>query len=111
MMPARTWPRAGAGFRRQEDTMSRLHSIERLAKCDVTALDLRAELTEHGGHAYLALDGLSDEALQVVHIPSAGRIGIAWGGDARWADIRDGETIAQLVEMYLSDGDAFEARA
>jgi hypothetical protein len=34
-----------------------------------------------------------------------GRLGIAWGADATWADVRDVES---GIEMWLNDGEAWE---
>ncbi len=35
-----------------------------------------------------------------------GRLGIAWGAEATWADVRDVES---GIEMWLNDGDAWGA--
>lgn len=48
--------------------------------------------------------------LDVLHVPGAARLGIAWGASASWADMRPGESVEQLVELYLSDPDAYAAR-
>jgi len=37
---------------------------------------------------------------------SDGRLGIAWGADATWADAEDLES---GIDMWLNDGDAWEA--
>ena len=37
---------------------------------------------------------------------SDGRLGIAWGADATWADVEDLES---GIAMWLNDGDAWEA--
>ena len=47
---------------------------------------------------------LSGDAL---YLPSAGRIGIAWGADAVWADA---ESLDDGIRMYMVDPEEFEAR-
>ena len=45
-------------------------------------------------------------SLDVVWLPSIGRIGIAWGGDAVWADAA---SVDAGIDLYLNDTDAWEA--
>lgn len=45
------------------------------------------------------------EAAEAVYLPGEGRLGIAWGGDATWADVDDVES---GIEMWLNDGEAWE---
>ncbi len=46
------------------------------------------------------------EAAQALYLPSEGRLGIAWGADATWADVSDLES---GIEMWLNDSEAWEA--
>jgi hypothetical protein len=106
---------------------TKLHSLTEITVDKLSACDLRQEATPpgelapqsdwtNGMRAYRALaakpDGTPEaQALDVLHIPATGRIGIAWGSDATWADIHSDETVDALVEMYLGDSESFEARA
>lgn len=45
------------------------------------------------------------EAAQALYVPSIGRMGIAWGADATWADV---ESVENGIEMWR-DGDAWNA--
>ena len=96
---------------------SKLHSITAIPFDELSAIDLRDERKPPGETilAYRALalrdDGTPEaQALDVLHCVDAGRIGIAWGSDARWADDQ-GQSVAELVELFLSDGEAYDARA
>jgi len=42
-----------------------------------------------------------------LYLPSEGRLGIAWGADADWADVDDLES---GIEMWVNDPDEWEAR-
>jgi hypothetical protein len=44
---------------------------------------------------------------EALYLPSAGRIGIAWGADAVWADA---ESLDDGIRMYMVDPEEFEAR-
>jgi hypothetical protein len=100
---------------------ARLHSIAPVSVDSLTALDLRDEAATAAAldlscDAYRALAAKADgtpeaEALEVLVVRHSGRIGIAWGGDAKWADIGDDETPGALVELFLADADAYEARS
>jgi hypothetical protein len=46
------------------------------------------------------------ERAEALYLPSEGRLGIAWGADATWADAKDLES---GIEMWLNDGEAWEA--
>ena len=45
------------------------------------------------------------ETADALYLPDEGRLGIAWGADATWADVEDLES---GIEMWLNDGDAWE---
>jgi hypothetical protein len=40
-----------------------------------------------------------------LYLPEEGRMGIAWGADATWADVDDVES---GIEMWLNDGETWE---
>jgi hypothetical protein len=40
-----------------------------------------------------------------LYLPEEGRMGIAWGSDATWADVDDVES---GIEMWLNDGETWE---
>ncbi len=42
-----------------------------------------------------------------LYLPEEGRMGIAWGADATWADVDDVES---GIEMWLNDGETWELR-
>lgn len=46
------------------------------------------------------------ETAEALYLHSEGRMGIAWGADATWADVSDVES---GIEMWLNDGNAWEA--
>ncbi len=53
-----------------------------------------------------------DEPAEVVeadalYLPSEGRLGIAWGADATWADVDDVESD---IEMWLNGGETWDQR-
>jgi hypothetical protein len=52
--------------------------------------------------------GERTERAQALYSPRAGRLGIAWGADASWADVPDVEA---GIEMWLTDPDAWEIHA
>ena len=78
----------------------------------LTATDLVEELIAYRGPKlqYGILIFENDKPLaeraQALYLPQEGRLGIAWGADATWADVRDLES---GIEMWLNDGDAWEA--
>jgi hypothetical protein len=45
------------------------------------------------------------ETAEALYLPSNGRLGIAWGADATWADVKD---VDSGIEMWLNDGAAWE---
>lgn len=47
------------------------------------------------------------EVAQALYLPEIGRMGISWGADATWANVDDLES---GIEMWLNDGEEWEAR-
>ncbi|MBF6614695.1 MAG: hypothetical protein IVW55_16415 [Chloroflexi bacterium] len=60
----------------------------------------------YGGSAYRLQIGANPEEASMLFIPEWQRLGVAWGADATWATVADLEA---GVEMYVNDGDAWEA--
>lgn len=54
----------------------------------------------------ISLDGQA-EAAEALWVPSAGRIGIAWGAEAVWSDAQSAE---EGIELWVTDSEAFAAR-
>lgn len=85
-----------------------------IALDDLTATDLQQEAADHSvvnaQAASITIykpNGISyAERANALYLPDEGRLGIAWGADATWADVRDFES---GVEMWLNDGDAWTA--
>ena len=50
---------------------------------------------------------LSDNMGEALYLPEAGRIGIAQGAEADWADT---DSIEDGIRMYMADFEAFKAR-
>jgi hypothetical protein len=75
----------------------------------LTSTDLREEANQRGGDAYritiYRADGTT-EAETAEALYTDGRLGIAWGADAAWADASDVES---GIEMWLNDSNAWEA--
>jgi hypothetical protein len=46
------------------------------------------------------------DSAQALYFPKLGRLGIAWGADATWADV---ESVASGIKMWATDADAWEA--
>lgn len=81
-----------------------IHSFCEIDTDYLTAIDL-SEAVVPNARAYSAIvasgDDLQHESVQALLVPDAGRIGIAWGAPAVWGDIREGETVQQMIEEYL----------
>lgn len=84
-----------------------------ISPADVSATDLRDVLSYGGAvkaYSITIYDATgtrpAPESAEAVYAPIDGRLGIAWGGDATWADVRDVES---GIEMWLNDGDAWDA--
>lgn len=80
-----------------------------IAASDLTATDLRAEVTPTAETYRITIydatgTRAAPETAQALY--ANGRLGIAWGADATWADVKDVES---GIEMWLNDGDAWEA--
>jgi hypothetical protein len=78
---------------------------------DVIATDLRSEaLTIPNATAYrITIYSPNDELRypeQAEALYANGRLGIAWGADATWADVRG---VEEGIEMWLNDQEAWEA--
>ena len=91
----------------------RTFAVEEIGQGDLNALDLQGDCRRHyGGVAYrIAIYdamGMNPEAesAQALHYPSIGRLGIAWGADATWADV---ESLEAGIEAWLNDPEAWEA--
>ena len=92
----------------------RTFAVQTMELAALNALDLQADCHRHyGGVAYrIAIYdavGMNPEAesAQALHYPSIGRLGIAWGADATWADV---ESLEAGIEAWLNDPEAWEAR-
>lgn len=79
-----------------------------IAGSELTATDLRGEAAEVSGEAFRITiyenDTCAAETADAFF--ADGRLGIAWGADATWADVKDVES---GIEMWLNDGAAWEA--
>ena len=69
------------------------------------------EQSDRSGKCYIITvyreDGtVYHEAAEALYLPNEGRLGIAWGSDATWADVTGVES---GIEMWLNDPDAWEA--
>lgn len=78
----------------------------------LTATDLRAEAEANPAAAAYRITiydatgtRAAPETAQALYVASEGRMGIAWGADATWADVKDVES---GIEMWLNDGEAWE---
>lgn len=76
---------------------------------ELSALDLQAVAQEYHpeGIAYRFTENGSGSVGNILHIPGEGRVGIAWGGTADWADYDD---VDAALDAYLHDTETFEAR-
>lgn len=101
-------------------TETRTYRYEQIAFSDLPP-DLRDEIesyTDDGTHPIEAIAyqiTIYDETgtiqeperARALYLPRDGRLGIAWGADATWADV---PSLEAGIEMYLNDGDEWEAR-
>jgi len=98
-----------SGDGRKEGTGMKTYTYRRISTQDLSATDLRAEADQNGGEAYRITiydatgTRAAPETAQALY--ADGRMGIAWGADATWADVKDVES---GIEMWLNDGDAWE---
>jgi len=84
----------------------------RLVEGDIAASDLLEEQVKLADQGIVAEGGLVviegiAEAAEYLWVPSIGRVGIAWGADADWADVPSRD---EGIEMWLNDGEQFAAR-
>jgi hypothetical protein len=81
------------------------------ASMGISALDLQESIEEltKEGHAVTVgtIDRGHAERACFVYCAAIGRIGIAWGSFADWADVDDLES---GIEMWVNDPEEFEAR-
>ena len=89
-------------------------AVQTMELAALNALDLQVDGRRHyGGVAYRITIydavGMNPEAesAQALYYPSIGRLGIAWGADATWADV---ESVETGIEAWLNDPEAWEAR-
>lgn len=88
-------------------------SYTTIAVDELSASDLRREAAgyDKGDAQAVSLTIYEDgtplaEFGQALYFPYEDRLGIAWGADATWADVIDVES---GIEMWLNDGEAWEA--
>lgn len=99
---------------RLKEVTMKTYTYTPLAIDDLTSTDLRQEAAEYRADAAQAAtitiyraDGRPEaERAEALYLPDEGRLGIAWGADATWADVTDLES---GIEMWLNDGDVWEA--
>ena len=82
------------------------------ASPDNLPLDLREEFALNPSASIFGVviydyDGITQapEMAWGLYNPQDGRMGIAWGAEATWADVQD---VDQGVEMWLNDGDSWQ---
>lgn len=96
--------RKSAGRPKQMKTFT----FNRISVQDLSATDLHSEIVS-GAKAYSIViydaAGIERVAEAAEALYADGRLGIAWGADATWADVSDVES---GIEMWLNDGDAWE---
>lgn len=92
---------------------SKMKTFNYEPKRELSATDLRQEVADYAGRAEIYAITIYDErgreapeGAEALYLPDEGRLGIVWGGDASWADVRDVES---GIEMWLNDGDAWLA--
>lgn len=92
--------------------MTRTFRYTPISTDDLTATDLRGNaMYMQGCDAYRLViyndDGTpAAETAEALYDHRDGLLGIAWGADATWAEVKDLES---GIEMWLNDGDAWEA--
>jgi hypothetical protein len=85
----------------------------RYTPIDITSLTSTSLLVEYQSVDNIAYridiyeNGLRlPEKAEALFLPGPGRLGIAWGADATWANVKDVET---GIEMWLNDPEGWEA--
>lgn len=90
--------------------MMKTYTYRQISTQDLSATDLHAEIVS-GAKAYSITiydetgTQPAAESAEALFDPNAGRLGIAWGADATWADVKDVES---GIDMWLNDGEAWE---
>jgi hypothetical protein len=90
--------------------MSKQYTIEIVTANQIGATDLQQELADDSSAVCFVIryadgDGYSSRAAEGIYYASAGRMGIAEGGDGTWADVA---SLESGIEMYVNDADAWE---
>ena len=92
----------------------RTFAVQEIGQGDLHARDLQAgspllyEGTAYRITIYDAVGSYPEaESAQALYCPTMGRLGIAWGADATWADV---ESLEAGIETWLNDPEAWEAR-
>lgn len=80
---------------------------EEIALDDISASDLQQEIKQTSGEIRAYRIHLQDEAEVAQALYLNGRLGIAWGSDATWADVKDVES---GIEMWVNNGEEWERR-
>ena len=80
-----------------------LFSYSEISRDDVRACDLREIAMNSIVRCYDAYYRDEPMAIEIVHIPISGMVGIAWGGDAVFGPFLG--TIEKTIEAYLADAD------
>jgi hypothetical protein len=109
---------------RKAGTMKkRLFRYTEISPAELGSLDLREEAEQITAGE---IDGVSAEGMQAfiitildedehpyaetadaLYVPSFGRLGIAWGADATWADVDD---VKSGIEMWLNNDEEWARR-
>lgn len=99
----------------KETPMRRTFRYEVMPLDRLTATDLReiAAGAPVGAEAYritiVENDRPAAEAAEALYLPDEGRLGIAWGADADWADVADIH-VETAIGLWLNDADEWAAR-
>lgn len=93
------------------ETQLKTYTYRDIAPDTLSATDLRAEAKAYPAAAAYRITiydatGTRAQAETADALYVDGRLGIAWGADATWADVKDVES---GIEMWLNDGEAWEA--
>jgi hypothetical protein len=89
-------------------------AYERISFAELRSSDLQKEAKAlPDAQAYLVhlikQDGYHQKAEgpEALYSHALGRMGIAWGADATWADVED---VEDGISLYLNDGETWNAR-
>jgi len=87
---------------------------KQLSSTDLSAI--AAEELDQGGSVEMAVITIVDETGylltnsergEALYLPTSGRIGIAWGADADWADA---DSLEEGIRLYVDDPEEYERR-